>query len=42
MDSTDERIWIPPDVVAEPTFANYAEGKDQAMEAILRSLGEGH
>jgi C-terminal processing protease CtpA/Prc len=40
MDSTDERIWVPPDIVAEPTFADYACNRDPAMEAILKAVNE--
>jgi hypothetical protein len=29
-----------PDVPARPTFKQYAEGRDVAMEAILRRLGQ--
>ncbi len=36
MDSTDERTWVQPGIAAEMTFADYAAGKDAAMEAILK------
>lgn len=42
MDSTDERIWVPPDIVAEMTIADYAANRDPAMEAILRQLRDGN
>jgi hypothetical protein len=41
MDSTDERVWVQPRIAAEPTFADYAAGKDAAMEAVMRWVGEG-
>jgi tetratricopeptide (TPR) repeat protein len=34
LDSTDDRCWIPPQIAAEPTFADYSAGRDPAMEAI--------
>jgi tetratricopeptide (TPR) repeat protein len=39
LDSTDNRCWVPPMIVAEPTFAAYAAGRDPAMEAIYAALG---
>lgn len=41
LDSTDDRCWIPPMIVAEPTFADYAAGRDPAMEAIHAALAAG-
>ncbi len=38
LDSTDNRPWVPPEIVAEPTFADYAIGRDAAMEAIYAAL----
>ena len=38
LDSTDDRPWVPPQIVAEPTFADYAAGRDVAMEAIYAAL----
>lgn len=38
LDSTDNRPWVPPQIVAEPTFADYAIGRDAAMEAIYAAL----
>jgi tetratricopeptide (TPR) repeat protein len=38
LDSTDDRPWLPPQIVAEPTFADYAAGRDVAMEAIYAAL----
>ncbi len=35
LDSTDERTFVSPDVLAEPTFATYKANRDPAMEAIL-------
>lgn len=39
MDSTDERCWVAPGLVAEMTFADYANNRDPAMEAILTAMG---
>jgi hypothetical protein len=39
MDSTDQRTWVQPRVVAEPTFADYAAGRDGAMDAVIRLVG---
>jgi hypothetical protein len=36
MDSTDERTWVQPGIAAEMTFADYAAGKDAALEAVLK------
>jgi C-terminal processing protease CtpA/Prc len=38
-DSTDRRVWVQPQIAAPPTFAAYAAGKDDAMEAILAAIG---
>ena len=37
-DSTDRRIWVQPQIAAPPTFAAYATGRDDAMEAILAAI----
>ncbi len=34
-DPNDKRIWIMPDIVARETFADYAAGRDVALEAAL-------
>lgn len=34
-DPKDARIWIRPDIVARDTFADYAAGRDTALEAAL-------
>lgn len=39
LDSTDERCWVPPEIVAEMTFADYANNKDPAMEAVYGAIG---
>jgi len=39
MDSTDERCWVAPEIVAEMTFADYANNKDPAMEAVYGAIG---
>jgi hypothetical protein len=39
--STDERPWIAPEIVAEPTAADYAANRDPAMAAILDRVGAG-
>ncbi len=36
--ATDDRIWIAPDLLAEPTFEAFRTGRDPAMEAILAYL----
>ncbi len=41
MDSTDQRTWVQPQVVAEPTFADYAANRDPAMEAVLKLVASG-
>lgn len=38
MDSTDERVWVQPTIAAEMTFADYAAGRDAAMDAITKWL----
>jgi hypothetical protein len=35
LDSTDERTWVQPTVLAEPTFATYAANRDPALESVL-------
>lgn len=35
MDSRDTRSWIPPEVAAEPTAADYAGGADPALQSVL-------
>ena len=39
LDSTDNRCWIPPQIVAEPTYADYVAGRDRAMDAIYAAIG---
>jgi hypothetical protein len=39
MDSTDQRTWVQPSIAAEMTFADYAAGRDLAMEEVLRWVG---
>ena len=39
MDSTDDRCWVAPAIVAEMTFADYANNRDPAMDAILEAIG---
>jgi hypothetical protein len=41
MDSTDERIWVQPDLAAPMSFADYAAGRDAAVEAVLGLIGAG-
>ncbi len=41
MDSTDERCWVAPGLVAEMTFAEDANNRDPAMAAILGAIGGG-
>jgi hypothetical protein len=40
-DSTDQRIWVAPRLAAPPTFAAYAQGRDDAMDAVIAALGDG-
>lgn len=40
MDSTDDRCWVPPQIAAEMTYADYAAGRDPAMEAIYAAIGQ--
>lgn len=42
MDSTDERTWVPPELPADMTFADYSTGKDAAMDAIVKWAGGTH
>lgn len=37
-DSTDQRTWIAPEIAAPPTFAAYAAGRDDAMDAIVAAI----
>ncbi len=37
-DSTDRRTWVQPQIAAPPTFAAYAAGHDDAMDAIVARL----
>lgn len=39
MDSTDERTWVQPQIAAQMSFADYAAGRDPAMEAVMRWVG---
>jgi hypothetical protein len=34
----DRRPWIPPDLFVSPSFAAYAAGRDEALEAIAREI----
>lgn len=36
--STDQRTWVHPQIAAEPTYADYAAGRDPCVEAILKSM----
>jgi hypothetical protein len=36
----DSRPWFTPQVPAPPTFADYVQGRDPAMEAVARDRGE--
>jgi tetratricopeptide (TPR) repeat protein len=38
MDSTDERVWVPPQIPAPLTFSDYALGRDPGWEAIMAQL----
>jgi hypothetical protein len=38
MDSTDLRCCVPPQLPAEPTYADYAGGRDLALEAIHAAI----
>jgi hypothetical protein len=40
MDSTDQRVWVQPLIAAEMTYADYAAGRDLAMEGVLRWVGK--
>jgi len=35
----DNRIWIGPNIPAEPSWELYRQGRDPAMEAILKAIG---
>jgi hypothetical protein len=35
MDPRDTRVWIPPDIAAELSFADYIAGIDPALDAVL-------
>lgn len=41
MDSTDERTWVQPQIAAQMSFADYAAGRDPAMEAVMKWVGSG-
>jgi tetratricopeptide (TPR) repeat protein len=41
MDSTDQRTWVQPDIAAPMSFADYAAGRDPALDAILRWIAPG-
>jgi hypothetical protein len=38
LDSTDDRTWVAPQIAAPMTFADYAAGRDPAMDAIGRAI----
>lgn len=40
MDSTDQRCWVAPQIVAEPSFAAYSTNRDPAMEAVYAELAD--
>lgn len=41
LDSTDERTWVQPQIAAPMSFADYAAGRDPAVDAILGWIDKG-
>ena len=38
---TDDRLWIAPDVAVRSTFADWSDGRDRAMEAVIDAVLRG-